>query len=243
VLRAKDHHLARLSIGHPCQGCDVRGRAVCGVLDSTELAEFKKMGTKTCLHPRQTLFRQGDRANRVFTLTSGCLKLYRLLSDGRCHVAGFVHPGDFLGITLENNHAFTAEALDEAELCSFPRKAFEGFLDDHPLMERELYKMAAHELYAAHQQQFLLRKTASERLASFFMLLIEQNTERTDDRSKVVSLSMNRADIADYLGLTKETVSRLFSAMRCDRVIRLQAPDRIEVLNFDRLAQLAESGS
>lgn len=244
MLTAKDRHLAPLSIGHPCQGCGVRDRAVCRVLDCTQLAEFKKMGKEISLHPRQTLFHQGDRANRVFTLTSGCLKLYKLLSDGRCHVAGFVHPGDFLGITLEDNHAFTAEALDEAELCSFPRKAFEDFLDDHPLMERELYKMAAHELSAAHQQQFLLaRKTASERLASFFMLLIEQHKERTDNRSKVVSLSMNRADIADYLGLTKETVSRLFSAMRSDRVIRLQAPGRIEVVNFDRLAQLAESAS
>lgn len=242
MLTAKDRHLTPLPIGHPCQKCGVRDRAVCSVLDCTGLEEFKKLGREISLHRGQRLFHEGDRASRVFTLTSGCIKLYNLLPDGRCHVAGFMHPGDFLGITLEDNHAFTAEALDESKLCSFPRKVFDDFVDDHPLMERELYKMAAHELSSAHQQQLLLaRKTASERLASFLMLLIEQHEERTNDRSEFVELSMNRADIADYLGLTKETVSRLISAMRRDRVIRLQASDRIEVLDFDRLARLAES--
>jgi len=229
-----------LSLGHPCQGCEVRSRAVCGVLDCKDLAEFKKMGKDITLRSKQNLFHEGTRATRVFTLTSGSLKLYKLLADGRCHVAGFMHPGDFLGITLEEDHAFTAEALEEARLCSFPRKAFDNFLDDHPSMERELYRMAAHELSAAHEQQLLLaRKTAGERMASFILLLTDQQRERTNGRREVVRLSMNRADIADYLGLTKETVSRLFSAMRRDRLIRLQALDKIEVLDFGRLAELA----
>lgn len=244
MLTVKDRHLRPLSISHPCQGCEVRSRAVCGVLDSNELEQFKKMGRDISLRSGQTLFCEGDRANLVFTLTSGSLKLYKLLPDGRCHVAGFMHPGDFLGITLENNHAFTAEALDEAKLCSFPRKAFEDFLDDHPSMERELYKLAAHELSAAHQQQFLLaRKNANERFASFLVRLIEQQGERSTGLGEVVRLSMKRADIADYLGLTKETVSRLFSAMRRDRLIRLQSLDRIEVLDFARLARLAGSAA
>lgn len=241
---AIDRHIEPLSIGHPCQGCEVRTRAVCGVLDCKELAEFKKMGKDVSIRSRQTLFHEGERASRVFTLTSGSLKLFTLLADGRCHVAGFMHPGDFLGITLDENHAFTAEALEDVELCSFPRTAFENFLDDHPSMEGELYRMAAHELSAAHQQQVLLaRKTANERLASFFLSLIDRQNERTNSPNKVVRLSMNRADVADYLGLTKETVSRLLSAMRRDRLIRLQALDRIEILDLDRLAQLAGAGN
>lgn len=244
MTTAIDRHLEPLSVGHPCQGCEVRTRAVCGVLDCKDLAEFKKMGKDVSIRSKQTLFREGERATRVFTLTRGSLKLYTLLADGRCHVAGFMHPGDFLGITLEEDHAFTAEALEDVELCSFPRKAFENFLDEHPSMERELYRMAAHELSAAHQQQLLLaRKTANERLASFLLLLIDQQKERTNSRNKVVRLSMNRADVADYLGLTKETVSRLFSGMRRDRLIRLEALDRIEILDLDRLAQLAGAGS
>jgi CRP/FNR family transcriptional regulator, anaerobic regulatory protein len=244
VSTATDRHLEPLSIGHPCQGCEVRTRAVCGVLDCKDLAEFKKMGKEVNIHSKQTLFHEGERATRVFTLTSGSLKLYTLLADGRCHVAGFMHPGDFLGITLEEEHAFTAEALEDVELCSFPRKAFENFLDDHPLMERELYRMAAHELSAAHQQQLLLaRKTANERLATFLLLLVDQQEEFTTSTNKVIRLAMNRMDVADYLGLTKETVSRLLSAMRRDRLIRLQSLDRIEILDLDRLTQLAGTGN
>jgi CRP/FNR family transcriptional regulator, anaerobic regulatory protein len=244
VSTAAVRDLEPLSIGHPCQGCEVRSRAVCGVLDCKDLAEFKKMGKDVSIRSKQTLFREGERATRVFTLTSGSLKLYTLLADGRCHVAGFMHPGDFLGITLEENHAFTAEALEEVKLCSFPREAFENFLDDHPAMERELYRMAAHELSAAHHQQLLLaRKTANERIATFLVMLIGQQKEFASNGNKVASLSMNRADVADYLGLTKETVSRLFSSMRRDRLIRLQALDRVEILDFDRLMQLAGTGN
>ncbi|HLO20530.1 MAG TPA: helix-turn-helix domain-containing protein [Sphingomicrobium sp.] len=235
-------HLEPLSNGHPCQGCEARSRAVCGVLDCESLAELKHLGRDVSLGPGQTLFYEGDRATRVFTLTRGSLKLYKLLADGRCHVMGFMHPGDFLGITLEDDHAFTAEALEQAQLCSFPRKAFEDFLDDHSSMERELYRMAAHELAAAQQQQLLLaRKTAIERLASFLLVLGARRTGA--DKSTVVKLSMDRSDIADYLGLTKETVSRMFSAMRRDRLIRLLALDTVQILDRDRLMELAQSNS
>jgi CRP/FNR family transcriptional regulator, anaerobic regulatory protein len=244
VFSATARHLDPLSTGHPCQGCEARSRAVCGVLDCDALARFKHLGRTVSLRPGQTLFHEGDQATRVFTLTSGSLKLYKLLADGRCHVAGFMQTGDFLGITFEDDHAFTAEALEDAQLCSFPRNAFEDFLDDHAAMEHELYRMAAHELSAAQQQLVLLaRKTAHERLASFLVLLVEQQSQRAPRSTRIVKLCMSRADIADYLGLTKETISRLLSAMRRGRLIRLQTLDMIEILDFDRLVQLAGSGA
>jgi CRP/FNR family transcriptional regulator len=194
------------------------------------------------LAPGQTLFHEGDPATRVFTLTRGTLKLYKLLADGRRQVMGFLHPGDFLGISVDDEHAFSAEALEDSQLCWFPRNRFDDFIDDHSAMERELYRKAAHELAVAQQQLVLLgRKTATERIASFLLDLLDRDESAPNPR--LVRLRMSRSDIADYLGLTKETVSRVISAMKRDRVIRLQALDVVEIVDRDALEQLAEAGA
>ena len=240
MLQAAERHLERLPTDHPCQGCEVRDKAVCGVLDCERLEQFRNLGRTLKLDSSQTLFHEGDPATRVFTLTSGTLKLYKLLPDGRRQVTGFMHPGDFLGMSMDDEHAFSAEALEDATLCWFPRNRFDDFVEAHGAMERELYRMAAHELAAAQQQMVLLgRKTATERLASFLLILAERS-ERVPGRThNVVRLPMSRSDIADYLGLTKETVSRVFSAFRRGRLIRLRASDEVEIVHREGLEQLA----
>lgn len=195
------------------------------------------------LRAGQTLFREGDPATRVFTLTEGSLKLYKLLPDGRRHVVGFMYPGDFLGISMDDEHAFSAELIEHAQFCCFTRGRFETFLRDHPLLGHELYRFAAHELSAAQQQLVLLgRKTATERLASFLLLLAERADRLAGRETNVVDFPMSRADIADYLGLTKETVSRIFSAFRADRLIRLEALNKVKILDRPALQQAADCG-
>jgi CRP/FNR family transcriptional regulator len=234
MLAPAKRHLEDLPAGHPCAACEVRDKAVCGVLDCADLANFKSLGRTVKLSRGQVLFHEGDPVTRVFTLTRGTLKLYNLLADGRRHVAGFVHPGGFLGISMDEEHVFSAESLDDAQLCWFPRNGFDGFVDTHALIERELYRMAAHELASAHQQMVLLgRKTATERLATFLIRLAGESG------SSVVRLPMSRTDIADYLGLTKETVSRVLSAFRRDRLIRLKAIDEVEILEREGLEDVA----
>lgn len=232
-----------LPVGHPCAGCDVRSSAVCGVLRHDALARLKGLSWTVTLAPGQPLFHEGDSATRVFTLTRGCLKLYTLLADGRRQVTGFMFPGDFLGISVDDEHAFTAESLKESELCWFPRNRFDGFVDDHGEMERELYRVAAHELAAAQQQMVLLgRKTAAERLASFFLMLAEKTEKASGTAARFVDLPMSRSDIADYLGLTKETVSRVLATLKRDRLIRLAALDRVEILDREGLKEIADGG-
>lgn len=231
-------NLKPLPTGHPCQGCEVRDTAVCGILDCDNLEQLKNLGWTLKLAPGQALFHEGDPVTRVFTLTRGTLKLYKLLADGRRQVTGFMHPGDFLGISVDDEHAFSAEALEPAQLCWFPRNRFDDFVEQHAPMERELYRIAAHELAAAQEQFVLLgRKTATERIASFILRL----SGRSDGAT--VHLSMSRSDIADYLGLTKETVSRVLSALKRERVIRLDALDEIRILDRAMLQELAESAA
>ena len=233
-----------LSPAHPCFACEVRNEAVCGVLECGELAKLRRQGTSFRLGRGQPLFHEGDSAGRVFTLTRGTLKLYKLLPDGRRQVTGFMHPGDFLGVSVDDDYAFTAEALEPAQLCAFPRARFDDFTEDHAEMERELYRLAAHELAAAQQQMVLLgRKTAGERLASFFVLLARRAERAGAAPVRYVDLPMSRSDIADYLGLTKETVSRVLAQLKTKRLIRLEALDRIEILDRAGLELAAESGS
>src|SRR6266542_1298238 len=231
-MLASARHFEPLPTGHPCQGCEVRSSAVCSVLDCTHLAQLKYQGWTLKLVPGQALFHEGDPTTRVFTLTRGTLKLYKLLADGRRQVTGFMHPGDFLGISIDDEHAFTAEALEDSQLCWFPRNRFDDFIEEHSVMERELYHMAAHELAAARQQLVLLgRKTAIERLASFLLMLSARAERATGSRSQLVRLPMSRSDIAEYRGLTKEPVSRVISALKGDRVIRLEALNVVEILD------------
>jgi CRP/FNR family transcriptional regulator len=127
-MLAPARRLEPLPQGHPCQGCEVRDKAVCGVLDCARLEEFRNLGWTLRLASGQVLFHEGDPATRVFTLTKGTLKLYKLLVDGRRQVTGFLHPGDFLGISIDDEHAFSAEALEDAQLCWFPRSRFDDFV-------------------------------------------------------------------------------------------------------------------
>lgn len=240
MLAPAVRHDRPLSADHPCNGCAVRTAAVCGVLDCDSLASFRRLGSHFQLDRGQPLFHEGDAANRVFNVTRGSLKLYKLLPDGRRQVTGLMHPGDFLGISVDEEHAFTAEALEPANLCSFSRSRFDDFAEEHPELERELYRLAAHELAAAQQQMVLLgRKTAAERVASFFVLLAERAERASGREVRMLHLPMSRTDVADYLGLTKETISRVLSQLKARRLIQLDSPERFEILDRSCLEAIA----
>ena len=231
--------LEELPPEHPCASCTARLRTFCAALDARELEKFKCMGSTIRLEAHEPLFHEGDAADTVFNLTSGTLKLHKLLPDGRRQVMGFLQPGDFLGITMDEEHAFSAEALEPVEACRFSRARFDAFIEEHPRMERELYRLAAHELSMAQAQMVLLgRKTALERVATFLLGLLRRQEER-HGAADTVELQMNRLDIADYLGLTKETVSRLFTSLKTTGVIRLLSDDRVSITNPAQLKYLA----
>jgi len=232
---------AILDAGHPCSDCAVRLLAICGVLGGDELREFKASGATVKRAAGETIFFEGDPASHVYNLTSGVLRLSKLLPDGRRQIAGFLFPGDFLGITMEDEHAFTAEAITSATLCQFSRARFDGFVDTHPLLERRLYAIAAHELAAARQQLVLLgRKTAAERVASFLLMLDARQRLSCSDDGEDITLPMSRADIADYLGLRIETISRELSALKASRLIRLTTTQTVRLVDRELLEQLAE---
>ena len=227
---------------HPCADCAVRLLAICGVLNSDELGDLKRASADIAFAAGATITYEGDVAKHVYNLTSGTLRLSKLLPDGRRQIAGFLFPGDFLGITMEDEHAFTVEAIGPATLCRFARSRFDGFVEAHPHLERRLYALAAHELAAARQQLVLLgRKTAAERVASFLLMLADRYKTTLDALSaSEVVLPMSRSDIADYLGLRIETVSREITALKASRLIQLTTTHNIRLLDRERLEMMAK---
>ena len=185
------------------------------------------------------LFEEGDPAEHVFTITAGMIKLYKLLSDGRRQIVGFLVPGDFLGLAFGRTYVYGAEAVVPTSTCRFGRHQFLALLDECPTLEKEILTRTATELAAAQEQMLLLgRKTARERVASFILALA---LRRRIEAGRPFELAMSRADIADYLGLTVETVSRTLSLLGRDGLIELAETRTLVIRNEAALARVAGS--
>lgn len=225
-----------------CLRCEIRHLAFCGALDPKNLDEIQAIMQTRHINAGDHVINEGDEASSVFNIASGSIKLYKLLQDGRCQITGFLQPGDFCGIATDGTYAYSAEALEPTEICTMPRKKLEAVFARHPELERRLLAIISHELSVAQDQMLLLgRKTATERLAAFLLRQSERN-ERLQWPTNPVHLPMSRADIADYLGLTIETVSRTFTKLKEEGVIRLPAKTVVELADPERLRALAEGG-
>ena len=226
---------------HPCYSCEVRRISLFYALRCNDLSKLRSLGSVRELKAEEPLFHQGDDAHHVYTMAAGSLRLYRVLFDGRRQITGFALPGEFLGISIDESQEVTAEALEPSRIWCFPRSRFEGFVAENPALKDSLLMLARRELAAAHQQFIVLgRKTAMERVASFILYLLGRFERLTGQVVDHVVLPMSRADIADYLGLTKETVSRVFGQLRNSRIMRLETLTCIQVLNRHALKALAD---
>lgn len=223
----------------PCNTCEVRDFAACAPLTPDEQRQLVAIMSSVEIAAHQPIFDEADSAEHVFNVTGGAVKIYKLLPDGRRQVTGFLLPGDFLGLTHKEAYAYSAEALVDTKLCRFPRRKLEKLLDDVPKLEQRLLGMASHELAAAQDQMMLLgRKSAKERLVSFLLMMSGAAT-RHGKPGNPVSLPMNRSDIADYLGLTIETVSRTFTQLRTQKLIELVDEKQIRLLKPEALREIA----
>lgn len=228
-----------IGAGEHCRMCVARPYSLCAAIPDAELDVLARVAVHTRMPPGRELISEGEDADQFFNVTRGTVKLYKLLPDGRRQIVGFLSTGGFLGLALEPRHPFSAEAVDEVEACRFSRRDLRALLDNFPAFERRLHAMTSHELVAAQEQMMLLgRKTAVERVASF-LLLRDREQAACGRAPGVVELPMTRADIADYLGLRLETVSRGLRALADRRAIALDGPDRVALLDRAKLAAVA----
>lgn len=227
-----------VQLGSPCSACDIREISVCSALSTAELERLRQIISTLRAEPGQTVISEGEPAEDLFNVVAGTAKLYKLLPDGRRQITGFMFVGDFLGIALNETYAYSAEAIDKVQLCRFPRRRLEALLSEFPKLERRLLGEAANELIVAQDQMLLLgRKTAKERVATFLGMLADRAARR-GRQAKHIDVPMSRSDIADYLGLTTETVSRTITQLKDAKVIAVPGRGEIQILARERLNDL-----
>lgn len=223
----------------PCKVCAVRYLAVCDALAHDELDSLRSILTQGTIGAGEDLIFEGDDAVRAYIVTSGVVKLYKLLPDGRCQVVGFAFPGDFLGLSDIDIYGCSVEAVTPIRFCRFKKIDLEALFDRIPHLGKRMLEVTRSELSAVHEQMVLLgRKLTKEKIASF-LLLLSARSVRSGDAASPVYVPMKRSDIADYLGLTTETVSRAFTQLRKEGLISLRASGWIDLDELEELRSAA----
>ena len=205
-----------------------------GQLD--ELVALEQLGSRRSFGRDAEIYAEGDRADCWFKVISGTVRLCKLMADGRRHISEFFHAGDCFGLDGESERLFAAEAVGDIIVMRFNRAATERLIDERPELARRMCNMTLRNLAHAQTRLLLLgRMTASERVASFLIELAERR-----DARRTLDVPMTRNDIADYLGLTIETVCRVLSAMKRDGTIAIPNSHRIEIRDRDALEAVLE---
>ncbi|UWR21836.1 helix-turn-helix domain-containing protein [Sulfitobacter sp. S190] len=204
----------------------------------TPLQSARTQAAAAHLKSGACLYFEGDEVVWLYQVTSGVLRLSRMLADGRRQVIAFGYPGDVLGFPSDGLHHADCEALTDAVLQPVRRAHLETG-DGDPALHTALLQAALREI-SAMQDHFMMlgRKSASEKLASFLCVLAERVGEQRGT-CKQITLPMSRSDIADFLGLTTETVSRTFTQLRKSRIIAIENNNTIIIRRADALFHLS----
>lgn len=224
---------------HLCTNCDVRADGICGAIEPEGLARLEKLLRKRRLARNAVVFHEQDPATHAFIITEGSIRLLKYTGDGQRQVVGFLLRGDFFGFGLTDRYAVTAETLESTLLCQYPRTTLVELVPLYPKLQRKLLSLAEHEIAAMQDQVVLLgTKSAEQRIAAFLLRLYK----RMDPArlSPVLEVPMRRLDIAEYLGLTFETTSRVFTHLRERGLLALPSTREVEFKDLPALAALAE---
>jgi CRP/FNR family transcriptional regulator, nitrogen fixation regulation protein len=198
------------------------------------LAETMRLMGATMSFPRNSeIFGEAESADYLYKVISGCIRSYRILSDGRRQITGFYLPGEVFGLTSGAEHTESAEAIADSKVALLKRGTFEALAARNPAIGRELFAVTGRELRRAQNRILLLVESAQERVVGFLLEMAERlNAERAFE------LPMSRQDIADYLGLTIETVSRTLTALAGAAAIEVGCSRRIVLRNRAALAAM-----
>jgi CRP/FNR family nitrogen fixation transcriptional regulator len=206
-----------------------------GQLDT--LLAFERIGSRRSFARNEEICAEGEPADCWFKVVSGTVRLCKLLADGRRHIAEFYFSGDCFGLENMAERLFSAEAVTDVIVMRFSRRATERLIDESPMLARGLHDMTLRDLANAQIRMMMLgRMSAPERVATFLLDMFERR-----DATRALDLPMSRNDIADYLGLTIETVCRVMSAFKRNGAIDIPTPHRIELRDRAALAALGEA--
>jgi CRP/FNR family transcriptional regulator, anaerobic regulatory protein len=234
-------------LSHECGDCPIRHRAVCARCETDELETLEQIKYYRSYEAGQTVVWSGDKMDFVASVVSGIATLTQTLEDGRTQMVGLLLPSDFVGRPGRDNAAYNVIATTDLTMCCFRKKPFETMMGATPHIAQRLLEMTLDELDAAREWMLLLgRKTAREKIASLLAIIARRDASLkvSTVRGRLsFDLPLTREAMADYLGLTLETVSRQVSALKRDGVIELDGKRHVTIPDIDRLLQEAGDDS
>jgi CRP/FNR family nitrogen fixation transcriptional regulator len=194
---------------------------------------FDFSGPERTFCRNEPLFREGDTADRIYQLVRGVVRSYKLLTDGQRQIEAFRFPGDIFGLEFGAEREFSAEAINDVAVVTLCSRRTADRAKACLEASNELYYNTANELRRVHQHASLLKKNAQQRVASFLLEMSDRFSGNV-----LFALPMSRQDIADYLGLTIETVSRSFTQLEAAALIDLPTSRQVLLRNADGLRDL-----
>ena len=226
-----------------CDDCPIRYNAVCSKCEADELSELEKIKYYRSFAAGQPIFFAGDPLEFVASIVSGVASLTRTMPDGRVQMVGLLLPADFMGRPNRDTIDCDVVAETDVMLCCFRRKPFERMIEDTPHVGQRLLEMMLDELDAAREWMLVLgRKTAREKIASLLYMIATRMAalKPGESNSATFVLPITRETMANYLGLTIETVSRQMSALKKEGLIAFSDRRDITVPDLEDLR--AETG-
>ncbi|MEM7471698.1 MAG: Crp/Fnr family transcriptional regulator [Pseudomonadota bacterium] len=218
-----------------CSSCPIRHRAVCARCDDDELTILDGMKSYSTIPAGQSIIWRGDELTHFSSVVAGIASLSRTLEDGRTQMVGLLLPSDFIGRPGRETVEFDVTAVTDVTLCRFQRKPFEKLVVEVPHISQRMMEMALDELNAAREWMVLLgRKTAREKIATFLEMVIRRDTTPLHSTGKHM-LPLTREEIANFLGLTLETVSRQLSAMKKGGILSFSDRRQFSILDLEAL--------
>ncbi len=220
-----------------CESCPIRHRAICARCDDDELAQLENIKFYKTYEAGQPIIWRGDELTSFSSIVIGIASLSRTMEDGRTQVVGLLLPSDFIGQPGRANVDFDVTAVTDITLCQFQRKPFEALVEEVPHISQRVMEMALDELNAAREWMVLLgRKTAREKIATFLEMIVRRSTIPSHS-VKTYTLPLTREQIADFLGLTLETISRQLSAMKREGIVEFEGRRNFAINDLAALHQ------
>jgi CRP-like cAMP-binding protein len=218
--------IRRISTGRPVSAPRT------GAVNADSLGQSMQLMGAMMAYPRNTeIFGENEPADYLYKVVNGSVRTYKILNDGRRQVGGFYLPGDIFGLEFADEHTLSAEAISDAKVLVVKRSALNALAGRDASVAQQLFALTGRELHRVQDRILLLIKSAQERVASFLLEMAERAAQ-----NNIIDLPMSRQDIADYLGLTIETVSRTLTSLETAAAIEVSTSRRIVLRNRAALA-------
>jgi CRP/FNR family transcriptional regulator, anaerobic regulatory protein len=231
-----------------CLDCRIRKDALCSVLPMEQLHQLSRASHRKRFRPGTVLVASGEQPDWCANVVSGVIRLTKTLSDGRQQIVGLLFPSDFLGRPFKARAPYAAEAATVVEACCFSRRQFEQLLDEQPRLKQLFLERTLDAVDAARDWMLLLGcKSAEERVATLILLIARRlhaaSCEPCAERQQVrFDLPLSRMDMAEYLGLRIETISRQLRRLGAAGIITTSSRRTVTVLDLPALERIVEKG-